>query len=54
LETLYKVLLVFCLLFIAAGVMYVLYVLPQVPATPAKEPQSLNGVIEFAGDRLDY
>ncbi|MET3290660.1 hypothetical protein ACTID9_08465 [Brevibacillus fluminis] len=33
-EVLYKVLIVFCLLFIASGVVYYLYFLPKVPNVP--------------------
>ncbi len=32
-ETLYKVLLVLCLLFLIAGVIYVVFYLPQVPSS---------------------
>gem|GEM_PF-4948206 len=39
-ETLYKVLIVFCLLFLGAGVFYMIYYVPQVPSTPAATPQS--------------
>ncbi|HZG18267.1 MAG TPA: hypothetical protein VE710_25145 [Candidatus Bathyarchaeia archaeon] len=52
-ETLYKVLIAFCIVFFAAGILYVVYYLPKVPATPA-QPQSSTGSYSVAGDRLEY
>ncbi|MGC5326344.1 hypothetical protein [Brevibacillus sp. SYSU BS000544] len=37
-DTLYKVLIVVCLLFVAAGIVYVMVYLPQIPHTPATPP----------------
>jgi len=53
LETLYKVLIAFCIIFFAAGIFYVVYYLPKVPTTPA-QPQSSTGSYSVAGDRLEY
>ncbi|MBO8164457.1 MAG: hypothetical protein H0Z34_12155 [Brevibacillus sp.] len=36
-ETLYKVLFAVCLLFLVAGIIYVVFYLPQVPAASAVE-----------------
>lgn len=33
-ETLYKVLIICCLLFLAAGMIYIAYFLPEAPASP--------------------
>ncbi|NGQ94439.1 hypothetical protein G3578_04510 [Brevibacillus sp. SYP-B805] len=52
-ETLYKVLLVCCLLFFAAGVVYVLYFLPKASAAPAAVLPAMNSGIECAGNRLE-
>ncbi|MFM1652002.1 hypothetical protein ACI7RC_07865 [Brevibacillus sp. B_LB10_24] len=44
-QVLYKVLFVFCLLFLAAGAVYVFYYLPKVPSTPASVPQSMSSTV---------
>jgi hypothetical protein len=43
LEKLYKVLFVFCLIFLVVGVIYVLYFLPEVPSQQNPHQQSLMG-----------
>ncbi|MGD8188698.1 hypothetical protein ACQCN2_01740 [Brevibacillus ginsengisoli] len=41
-ETLYKVLFAAGILFVAAGLVYVMYFLPQAPSTPATTPHSTS------------
>lgn len=51
-ETLYKVLLAVCGLFLLAGFVYVLYYLPQVPSTPAQPEQSWSGCLSAQAGRI--